>query len=122
MTKDFSWQKKITKTARKKLLKMSYYTHFNFSELPDSVEIGNGAGQFLSAFKGDEFVSHYEKLSEADKNRLTSIYITRYAQSGRYMRTKVASMWEKVNGTFNEIYVSLKRHTTQINEINENVN
>ena len=101
---------------------MSYYTHFDFSELPDSVEIGNGAGQFLSAFKGDEFVSHYENLSEADKNRLTSIYITRYAQSGRYMRSKMASHWERKNGTFNEIYVSLKRHTKQINEINENVN
>ena len=59
---------------------MSYYTHFNFSERPDSVEIGIGAGQFKSAFKGDEFVSHYENLSEADKNRLTSIYITRYAK------------------------------------------
>ena len=101
---------------------MSYYTHFNFSELPDSVEIGNGVGQFLSAFKGDEFVSHYENLSEADKNRLTSIYITRYAQSGRYMRDKIASLWEKENGTFKETYVSLKRHIKQINEINENVN
>ena len=87
MTKDFSGQKKIKKIARKKLLKMSYYTHFNFSELPDSVEIGNGAGQFLSAFKGDEFVSHYENLSEADKNRLTSIYITRYkVQGAKYMK------------------------------------
>ena len=101
---------------------MSYYTHFDFSERPDSVEIGNGAGQFLSDFKGDEFVSHYENLSEADKNRLTEIYITRSAQSGRYMRSKIVSIWEKGSGTFNENYVSLKRHTTQINEINENVN
>ena len=101
---------------------MSYYTHFDFSELPASVEIGNGAGQFLAGFEGDEFVSHYENLSEVDKNRLTSIYVTRYAQSGRYQRSKIASYWKMENGTFNEIYVSLKRHTTQINEINENVN
>ena len=98
---------------------MSYYTHFNFSEHPDSVEIGNGAGQFLSAFKGDDFVSVYENLSEADKNRLTSIYITKSVQSGRYMRNKIASQWEKENGTFKEIYVSLKRHVKQINQINE---
>ena len=89
---------------------MSYYTHFNFSERPNSVEIGNGAGQFLSAFKGDDFVSVYENLSEADKNRLTSIYITKSVQSGRYMRNKIASQWERENGTFKEIYVSLKRH------------
>ena len=98
---------------------MSYYTHFNFSEQPDSVEIGNGAGQFLSAFKGDDFVSVYENLSETDKNRLTSIYITKSVQSGRYMRNKIASQWEKENGTFKEIYVSLKRHVKQINQINE---
>lgn len=98
---------------------MSYYTHFNFSEQPDSVEIGNGAGQFLSAFKGDDFVSVYENLSEADKNRLISIYITKSVQSGRYMRNKIASRWEKENGTFKEIYVSLKRHVKQINQINE---
>ena len=98
---------------------MSYYTHFNFSEQPDSVEIGNGAGQFLSAFKGDDFVSVYENLSEADKNRLTSIYITKSVQSGRYMRNKIASQWEKENGTFKEIYVSLKRQVKQINQINE---
>ena len=97
---------------------MSYYTHFNFSEQPDSVEIGNGAGQFLSAFKGDEFVSHYGNLSEADKNRLISIYITKSVQSGRYMRDKIASLWKKENGTFKEVYVSLKRHSKQINEIN----
>lgn len=97
---------------------MSYYTHFNFSEQPDSVEIGNGAGQFLSALKGDEFVSHYENLSEADKNRLISIYITKSVQSGRYVRNKIASLWEKENGTFKEISVSLKRHIQQINEIN----
>jgi len=97
---------------------MSYYTHFNFSEQPDSVEIGNGAGQFLSAFKGDDFVSIYSNLSDADKNRLTSIYITKSVRSGRYMRDKIASLWEKENGTFNEVYVSLKRHTKQINEIN----
>ena len=101
---------------------MSYYTHFNFSEHPDSVQIGNGAGQFLSAFKGDEFVSHYENLSQADKNRLTTIYITKSVQRGRYARNKVASFWQMQNGTFKEIYVSLKRHTKQINEINENKN
>jgi len=98
---------------------MSYYTHFNFSEQPDSVEIGNVAGRFLSAFKGDDFVSVYENLSEVDKNRLTSIYITKSVQSGRYMRNKIASQWEKENGTFKEIYVSLKRHVKQINQINE---
>ena len=98
---------------------MSYYTHFNFSDQPDSVEIGNGAGQFLSAFKGDDFVSNYKNLSEADKNRLTSIYITKSVRSGRYMRDKIASLWEKENGTFKEIYVSLKRHSKQINQINE---
>ena len=97
---------------------MSYYTHFNFSEQPDSVEIGNGAGQFLSAFKGDDFVSVYKNLSEADKNRLISIYITKSVQSGRYVRDKIASLWEKENGTFKEIYVSLKRHIQQVNEIN----
>jgi hypothetical protein len=101
---------------------MSYYTHFNFSEHPDSVQIGNGAGQFLSDFKGDEFVSHYENLSEADKNHLTEIYITKSTQSGRYVRSKIVSIWKKESETFNENYVSLKRHTTQINEINENVN
>ena len=98
---------------------MSYYSHFNFSDRPDSVEIGNGAGHFKSTFKGDDFVSVYENLSEADKNRLTSIYITKSVQSGRYMRDKIASLWEKENGIFNEVYVSLKRHTKQINEINE---
>jgi hypothetical protein len=97
---------------------MSYYTHFNFSEQPDSVEIGNGAGQFLSAFKGDDFVSVYNNLSEADKNRLTSIYITKSVQSGHYMRDKIASLWKKENGIFQETYVSLKRHIQQINEIN----
>ena len=98
---------------------MSYYTHFNFSERPDSVEIGNGAGQFKSAFKGDDLVSLYTNLSAEDKNRLTSIYITKSVQSGRYMRNKIASQWEKENGTFKEIYVSLKRQVKQINQINE---
>ena len=98
---------------------MSYYTHFNFSERPDSVEIGNGAGQFKSAFKGDDLVSLYTNLSAEDKNRLTSIYITKSVQSGRYMRNKIASQWERENGTFKEIYVSLKRHVKQINQINE---
>ena len=98
---------------------MSYYTHFNFSERPDSVEIGNGAGQFKSAFKGDDLVSLYTNLSDEDKNRLTSIYITKSVRSGRYMRDKITSLWEKENGTFNEVYVSLKRHTKQINQINE---
>ena len=97
---------------------MSYYTHFNFSDRPDSVEIGNGAGQFKSAFKGDNFVSIYTNLSDADKNRLTSIYITKSVRSGRYMRDKIASLWENENGTFKEVYASLKRHTKQINEIN----
>ena len=97
----------------------SYYTHFEFSERPESVDINNGAFHHKHSFKGDEFLSQYDALSEADKGRLDTIYITKQVDLVRFRGGRICSIWRKDNGTYDADYVSLKRHTKQIDEINQ---
>ena len=97
----------------------SYYTHFEFSERPESVNSSYPSSSHpLYSFKGDEFLSQYNALSEADKGRLDTIYITKLVDLVRFRGGRICSIWRKDNGTYNADYVSLKRHTKQIDEIN----